>query len=345
MQYKNYKVEDFLIDEFFVKWVKNPGPETEHFWNAWIENNPKQLHIINKAREIVNAIQPANQNISTSKDYEEVLENVLKQPSSGYQIGYPKKRDRLTTIVKYAALLMILVSLGGLVTFINLGQSQTIPTQISEKKCPLGQKLTFELEDGTLVKLNAGSRLLFPDSFLENQRKVTLEGEAFFEVSRDEQRPFIVQTEELTTIVLGTSFNVKSYSDEAETSVAVVSGKVKVMKSADVDIEGSEYLLLEKNQMARYNTTESLFSKKDVIPESLLAWRENKILFDHASFEQVNHTLSRWYGVEFEHLNSNKIVGGFTGAFTNENLENVLNGLKSEFNFKYKFEGNKVIIY
>jgi ferric-dicitrate binding protein FerR (iron transport regulator) len=345
MQYKNYKIEDFLIDEFFVKWVKNPGPETEHFWNVWIENNPKQLHIINKAREIVNSIEPKQQSKSSKKDYEDVLENILKQTSSRRQIGYLRKRDALTTIVKVAALLVILVSLGGLVTFINLDHVQPTPNAVTEKSSPAGQKLTFELEDGTVVKLNAGSRLVFPNEFDQNQRKVTLVGEAFFEVSRDEYRPFIVHTEELTTIVLGTSFSVKSYSDEAETSVAVVSGKVKVMKSNEVDIEGSEYLLLEKNQMASYNTLQNSFSKTDAIPKSLLAWRENTISFDHASFDQVNQTLSRWYGVEFENQNRNEFVGGFTGAFTNENLENVLNGLKSEYDFEYRFEGNKVIIY
>ncbi len=347
MQYKSYKVEDFLFDEFFVKWVKNPGPETEHFWHSWIEHNPEQIEIINQARHIINSIEPKHQYNPSHRTYEDVLENILKQESSWSKIGYYKKNDRLTSLVKYAAVILVFLTLGALIAFLNLNQAGSLEqVKMIEKVNPYGQKSTFELSDGTIVKLNAGSRLRFPETFGETERKVTLEGEAFFNVKRDENKPFKVETEELTTIVLGTSFNVKSYKDESKTSVAVKSGKVKVMKSNEVEISGS-VLILEKDEMVSFNATNYELIKKESIPESELAWINNTILFEHTGFEQVQHTLSRWYGVEFNTETSNDFEGGFSGRYTNETLEIVLEGLKDEgqYNFNYKIQGKKVTIY
>jgi len=347
MQYKSYKVEDFLFDEFFVKWVKNPGPETEHFWHSWIEHNPEQIKVINQARDIVLSIEPKHNYDPSRKTYEDVLENILKQPSHLSRIGYYKKNDRLTSMVKYAAVIMVFLTLGALIIFLNLNQAGSFEqVKMIKKVNPYGQKSTVELSDGTMVKLNAGSMLIFPEHFGEMERKVTLEGEAFFDVHRDENKPFKVETKELTTIVLGTSFNVKSYVDESKTSVAVRSGKVKVMKSNEVKISGS-VLILEKNQMVSFNATNNDLIRKENIPEYEMAWVDNTILFEHASFEQVKQTLSRWYGVEFEIKNKTDFEGGFNGRYTNESLDNVLKGLKGEgqYNFNYKIQGKKVVIY
>ncbi len=347
MQYKSYKVEDFLFDEFFVKWVKNPGPETEHFWHSWIEHHPEQIKVINQARDIVLSIEPKHKFDPSSKTYEDVLENILKQPSRLSRIGYYKKNDRLTSLVKYAAVIMVFLTLGALIAFLNLNQVGSLDQVIMiEKVNPYGQKSTFELSDGTLVKLNAGSKLRYPETFGEAERKVTLEGEAFFKVSRDENKPFKVETKELTTVVLGTSFNVKSYQDESKTSVAVRSGKVKVMKSNEVEISAS-VLILEKDQMVSFDANNSVLIRKESVPESEMAWVDNTILFEHTEFEQVKHTLSRWYGVEFDILNTTDFEGGFNGRYTEETLDNVLRGLKDEgqYNFNYKIEGKKVTIY
>jgi len=349
MQYKNYKVEDFLFDEFFVRWVKKPGPETEHFWEAWIENHPGQLHVINQAREIVMSIEPQRTYEPSDEDYDEVLENILKEPESWTNIGYRKRSDYLTKMTKYAALFIILLSLGALIGYVQLQQPKPIEqVRIIKKVNPVGQKTTFVLADGTKVKLNAGSTLSYPDNFSGDLRKVVLSGEAFFDVKRYESQPFIVETSDLTTTVLGTSFNVRCYPDEAHSSVAVSSGKVKVKKVSDNPALGdSQSFLLERNQMVRYNESDKSLDLHETVPGNTFSWTENTIMFRGEQPDEIFRTLSRWYGVEFVVASSKQLEGGFFGKYTNESLEIVLNGLKDQYRFEYKFieGGSKVLIH
>ncbi len=350
MQYEKYKVEDFLFDEFFVRWVKNPGPETEHFWESWIEKNPGKVETINKAREIVNSIQPKNEYDPGDKAYNEVLENILKQPASSWsQVGYSKKNDQLTSWVKYAAVFIIMICVGGLITYWNV--DQPVEDQVSipvQKQCPYGQKITFNLYDGTTVKLNAGSKLTYPETFGKEQRWVRLEGEAFFEVNRDESRPFIVETKDLITTVLGTSFNIKSYQDESVSLVAVASGKVKVTQNHGHGSSDSLSRLLEKNQMVMFDAHENVLTEIESIPEDVFAWKDNVLVFDPDDFESIINKMEKWYGVEFI---INKDIKSFIGhskggKYQNEPLEIVLEGLKDQFTFEYQIvpESKKIII-
>ena len=349
MQYEDYKVEDFLFDEFFVRWVKNPGPETEYFWENWVVKNPGKLQIVNKAREIINSVEPRRKFAPSQDDYNEVLENILKQPNSWTQLGYAKKNDRLTAWVKYAAAIIILICFGGVITYLNIyeSQSEALAIQYNVKESPYGQKTTFDLRDGTIVKLNAGSKLTFAETFSGDERRVFLEGEAFFNVKRDESQPFVVETKDLATTVLGTSFNIKSYKDDDESLVAVVSGKVKVIKTQEGNKALQEFLLLEKNQMITYNSFQNSLTKIESVPGNILAWKDNVIHFNNADFNTIIKTLTKWYGVEIEVEQNRSFRGRIKNLkYENEKLELVLEGLKGEYGFNYRFtDSKKVYIY
>lgn len=348
MQYEDYNVEDFLFDEFFVRWVKNPGPETEHFWESWIEKNQEKIQTINEAREIICSIRYKNRYSPTKEEYNESLEHILKQHTSWSQLDSYKKNDRLTPMVRYAAVLLAIISFSALMVYMNIRNpivetNQTVV--IIEKQNPNGQKSTLKLEDGTIIRLNAGSKLSYQKEFASHERRVILEGEAFFEVMRDETRPFIVETKNLTTTVLGTSFNVKAYQKERNCSVAVVSGKVKVTMRDDSNVSGSQYILLNKNQMATYNLSDNSITKKESISNGVFAWKDNIIDFTRADFKYVISTLKRWYGVDFIIESNNSFAGRFNAKYNNETLDMVLEGLKGEYNFEYKIEGKSVYIY
>ena len=348
MQYEDYNVEDFLFDEFFVRWIKNPGPETEHFWGSWIEKNQEKIQTINKAREIISSIKYKNRYDPSEEEYNEVLEHILKQHTSWSQLDSYKKKDGLTSMVKYAAVLLTIISFSALMVYLNI-ENPIVDTnqaaEIIEKQNPNGQKSTFKLEDGTIIRLNAGSKLSYQKEFASYERRVTLEGEAFFDVIRDETRPFIVETKNLTTTVLGTSFNIKAYQQERKCSVSVASGKVKVTMRDDSSISGSQYILLNKNQMATYNLSDNSITTKEAISNAVFSWKENIIQFDHADFNDIIGTLKRWYGVEFIIDSNNSFAGRFNAKYNNETLDLVLEGLKGEYNFEYKIEGEKVYIY
>ena len=142
----------------------------------------------------------------------------------------------------------------------------TVTYNTPEKKESNNSKFTNRvvLEDGTVILLKPNSSIEYPAKFSVVDRKVTLKGEAFFDVTKDKTRPFIISTSELTVKVLGTSFNVMAYEGAKEISVAVKTGKVSVVKSKD-DVRNQPQLsevILTPNQEVVYNTTQEYFSKK-----------------------------------------------------------------------------------
>ena len=156
----------------------------------------------------------------------------------------------------------------------------------------------LSLSDGTRVWLNGNSELEFPVSFVKDERVVTLRGEAYFEVARDVESPFIVQTRGLYTKVLGTSFNVKAYDDEPEVSTTLLSGKVEVCLPGDVG-DSLAYATLSPGMQARVYANRNEIALRKVVAEDAIAWREGKFIFTDEEMSVVLHVLARWYGVNF----------------------------------------------
>lgn len=154
---------------------------------------------------------------------------------------------------------------------------------------PRGETFKLILCDGTEVWLNANSRLVYPTAFIEKERTVFLEGEAYFKVTKD-TKPFIVKTDYLQTKVLGTEFNVKSYTAE-DSHVTLVSGKVQVRSHENarfVDLEpGKDALLLSGGQ----------FEVKEVNSEAYTYWKDGYFYFDELPLADIMKSIGRWYNV------------------------------------------------
>ncbi|MCV9387406.1 FecR family protein [Reichenbachiella ulvae] len=210
-------------------------------------------------------------------------------------------------------------------------QSQPVAKLIEKVSLP-GQKIITTLPDGTKVKLNAGSRLIVPEVFDTDRRLVTLIGEAFFEVERDENRPFIIQTDSLQVQVLGTSFNVNAYRGE-QALVAVKTGRVAVSNSSD-------RVELVPNQMASMINARLL--KESISKEQLpFAWTEQKLVFNDEAIAQVFQKVSRWYGIQIElngELNTDK---KYTANYDNPTMLEMMDVLSFVYDFKYEFYENE----
>ena len=344
MNYEEFKIEDFLYDEFFVRWVRNPGPESSHFWENWIKNHPEKIKAIQKASELILSLKYKNIHEPSDQDYTAVLEKVLKQQSSWSQNSMGASKNSFTYYLKYAAAIVTISLISGAVLFFlsTSSRNEISPVSTIIKETPLGQKLTFELSDGTLVKLNAGSKLRFSETFDANERKVYLEGEAFFNVKRDELRPFIVETAQLTTTVLGTSFNVEAYGDGAST-VAVLTGKVQVKKSNAA--QDTDTFYLTNNQMVTISSESNSISKFDNISTDIFDWKDNIISFKKSDFSQIVSRLERWYGVKFDIQKQGHFDGLFTAKYEDVPLEIVLEGLKDEYDFQFTIDDKEVVIF
>lgn len=199
--------------------------------------------------------------------------------------------------------------------------------------------MTFYLPDGSLVKLNANSKIEFPSRFSDTLREVRLIGQAFFDVQRDEKVPFVVKAGDLNVKVLGTSFDVDSRPENLLQKVALLTGKVQVSSLEG----GQEYL--NPLQMISYSKEKQEMVKGMFDPEETTGWKDGIIKFNNTDFREVFKTLEEWYDVEITISEEANFKGGLNGRYENEVLDNVLAGLSYAEGFKYKIENKHVTIF
>lgn len=227
-------------------------------------------------------------------------------------------------------------------------QAETAPSAQVEymtRQTRPGEKLTLKLNDGSIIHLNSNSKIRFPKSFRGELREVFMEGQAFFEVQRDENKPFIVHSKNLITSVLGTSFAILEDSAAQISQVAVLTGKVKVAKSVGTGQEPSGELYLEPMDAASLDGAQGSFEKIKVDYDNAFAWKDKVLVFRNATFEEVLRKLENWYGVSFiqkRKINNRK---DYTGRFDDQTLEEVMIGLSFTYDFEFDIQDSTLIIH
>ena len=245
--------------------------------------------------------------------------------------------------LKVAASIIMVIGLGGIYYSTQLTDSSTQSspeTNYITKATQRGEKATITLSDGSVVVLNAESSITFPKRFTEDQRNITLQGEAFFEVEKDQSRPFTVKTDKLSTQVLGTSFNVNAYPEQEEIQVTVVTGKVKVIVDSDRNggqtMPSIESMVLTPGFQSTYSKNNHTTSRRQVDADKYLAWKDGVIDFDDVPIREAFDYLERWYDVE---INSERVDLSnchIKSTYTTKSLENIfeslsfINGLEYE---------------
>jgi transmembrane sensor len=203
-----------------------------------------------------------------------------------------------------------------------------------------GQKLSFHLDDGTIVILNSGSKLYYPANFDSLERKVVLDGEAFFDVSKDVDRPFRVETSSIVTTALGTSFNINAFSSAENIEVDLVHGRVSVRKIAQTNDPNT--MMLNPGEMATVAKSNFSMEKSTFNFIEKISWKDGIIYFKEACYEKIVSKLENWYGVS---INTNRAPlkeWKFTGQFENETLENILIALQFGHDFDYVMQKKEV---
>ncbi len=345
MDPKNYDIEDFCQDLSFWKWIKYGDAESKLFWEKWLEQHPDKRPAVAQAKKILQSInidqkEPDERNITTL--WHEI-DNKIASSEKIRRIGQRKKRP--FTISRVAAIFIgFVIGVIGLYTLTKFNgiEKSSVGQEIKmiERANPAGRNSTITLPDGTRIRLNAASTLIFPEVFSAKTRQVSLIGEAFFQVAKDPSKPFIIHTGRFSTTVLGTSFNINAYPSTDEIKVAVVTGKVFVE-----DMEGTgarKSLTITPEEMAVFNKGSGDLSSHayDYLKE--IAWKDNIIHFENADMEAIIDKLAKWYGVTFilnKHIPSKK---DYTATYDNKSLEEVLQGLSFAFDFEFTIE-NKVV--
>ena len=210
-----------------------------------------------------------------------------------------------------------------------------------EKMTLPGQKSTILLSDGSRVLLNSGSKLKYPEKFADHNRELTLEGEGFFQVTGNGQKPFIVRSGKLVTTVLGTSFNIKAYPEDPKIEVAVAAGKVEVRSAENDSIQPH---LLTPNTIATYNPAVNQIKVDSLDIREFIAWKEGVVKFDGVRFNEVAKTLEKWYGVTV--TLENEQIGNCVifGEFENVSLNSLMQVMQLAIDIEYQFTAEGLIV-
>jgi transmembrane sensor len=213
---------------------------------------------------------------------------------------------------------------------------EPLVAKIKEVRASKGQKLDLRLPDGSRVKLNANSKILYPEKFNGETREVTLEGEGYFDVTHMPSRPFIVHTSHANTQVLGTSFNVLSAGEM--TAITLVEGKV------NVSLPDGQNALLTPSLQATIVRGSQRIDTHPVDVEKYVGWKDNTLHFNNITVKEAFDAMENWYNVEIEAENPKLLNCIITSKYKNESLENVLNSFRFMLKMDFKIEGRQVTV-
>ena len=340
MKYNHYDIEDFLTDPDFIDAVRTGQRDKKDFLQDWLRTNPENKHAALTAREILLHLKREKLD-PTQEEFDASLHKILSHRTARekkHAIGLSSqsgKRIWAWDIWKWAASVIVIA---GLVFLYKSEQKAPPAKQIARitKTNPYGQKSQIRLPDGSTVKLNAGSEITYLSNFAED-RKVNLEGEAFFDVIKDTRHPFRVEAGKIEVAVLGTSFDVKAFADEPTEEVVVVSGKVMAYNTSQN--QSTFQAMLSPNEMISFKKSTGDYLKTQS-GKFQIAWTDGTLHFENAGFEKVAKELERWYGYTFvfPQNDEQQFPGKINGTFTDKSLEEILEGLKFSVDIRYRID-------
>lgn len=304
------------------------SPETEERVQRWLIKAKDE-----EAKEIA------------SSDYWDELEmnadlstySALKRVN--LRIGY--KKEPLKHIAFYRNYKRVAAVLIPLILLIGGGIYYTTPrNEQVEIVAAYGEQKRVLLSDSTEVWLNAGSTISFPQAFAKDKRLVSLIGEAYFTVTKDEDRPFIVETSQVSVKVLGTKFNVKAYADEEIVTATLTSGKV------EVKTQSQHSRILKPNEQLTYDKKTSSIRISKVNAAETESWIAGKLLFNNATPDEIFRMLERRYNTI---IDDSAISGSTSKRYTvrfmkEESMDEMLHILSDIIGFTYRKNGNQIIL-
>lgn len=248
----------------------------------------------------------------------------------------------LPMLWRYATVVAVMIAVGCLSYWRGEANVKDTFADISVE-APLGSKTKLYLPDGTLVWLNAGSRMTYSQGFGVDNRQVRLEGEGYFEVKRNEELPFFVKTRDLQVQVLGTKFNFRDYAEDHEVVVSLLEGKVELNNLLKKEKEA----VLSPDERAVLNKANGLLTVESVTASNASQWTDGYLFFDEELLPDIAKELERSYNVKIHIANDSLKTFRFYGNFVRreQNIEEVLDALASTEKMQYKIEERNITIY
>jgi transmembrane sensor len=331
----NLSVKEF--DELFSGYLSGDlSDEKRMMMDQWIaESEENEAHHQDslKAWESFSLLQEMEQFNSFE---------ALKKVNARVNKPVPSKLPEVLKLIA-AVFILPLLAYSGYVTQKNSSLNNMITAHVVMQTITSRQGMVsqFQLADGTKVWLNSNSELQFPSVFAGEFREVKLKGEAYFEVTKGKDQPFIVNARELNVEVLGTSFDVANYQDEKRAEVILVEGKVGLFVKKDD--KTNERSSLIPGQRGVYCEETKKIHTEEVSVDKYISWRDGNLIFRDDKMEEVVKRLSRWFNVEIFISDPEIKAYIYKATFRNENLVQVLNLLKISAPIDFRITERKAL--
>ena len=332
----------------------------------WLAQDQENLEIFKQSESVWNAleIEKTGKEYDSGKAFRSFKEQVSNRLKTSRRIGLYKKIDRY---IRIAAVLVILIGIGHLLI---RPTDKGIKSDLSlfEIISPRGSKTQVLLPDGSKVWLNSESKIQYFNNFNQSERKVILEGEGYFEVKKNPDKPFIVTASDIRIKALGTTFNIKAYPEEKTIETTLVEGKLEV--ESGIPGKVNKLAILEPNQKITFfrengalqeqknieektkvenappvkSGIDKIILNERVDPSLITSWKNNILYFDNESFQDLALKLERRFGVTIHFESENLKQMRFTGKFRDIIIEQVLEALQFASPFYYRFDDNNIYL-
>jgi ferric-dicitrate binding protein FerR (iron transport regulator) len=343
MNYKRFTVTDFLSDEHFQNWIIEPDEKMDNFWNKWLDRNPDKRNTVEEAKKVLLNIK-FKEDFPTAEQVREALEKNLSKINSlnegnGEQAKVVKMNS-FRNLRRIAAVFIGVLLIGGVAFYFNW-KSATIRVATN-----YGEIKTIMLPDGSKITLNAHSSVSYLKHWRSSiARKVTLEGEAFFQVKHlnenqnriKESERFIVSTSDLNVEVLGTTFDVRNR--RGETNVILETGKVRV---AFNNANQKDITMLPGEMIAYQPLTNELHrSVTDPVLET--SWKDRKLILNNATVNTIIQYLEDNYG--YKVVLRDTAIGNkkMEGTLLLDNFQDILFVLSTSLDIKIEKKDSTLI--
>lgn len=351
-QYHTYEATDFILDDWFIAWVQYPTAESERFWQEWLLTHPDRADLVEEARFWIQNVSVKEQ-LPADQEVQEAIAQIQLQMADDEK--RPVERRIGWLVWQAAAAILLLIGMGW---YFQYRQTPNLLTSKLTAEVPqsanriryantTSQPVSLTLSDGSQVILAPKSQVTYPPSFAAHLREIELKGEAFFQVVRRPEQPFVVHTGLVKVRVLGTSFTVKAYQNAQQVSVAVQSGKVAVSRSSDRVGGRIAGVLLTPNQQVSFSTQDQVFRKSLVEAPILIdkQSQETDFVFDEEPIEKVFQQLETAYNIDLMYDAETLKHCTLSAHLSNEPLYQKLNKICQAIGATHETVGTQIIIH
>lgn len=355
MNDESLNMEDLLGNDSFISWVLQN--EDALFWEEFVRSHPGKKELVEKASKIILDLHRAEQEAVPSIDEQKLWARIESSAENREEPVRARPERKMYAMLLVAACVLLATVFGVFqttrtdrkrVTYKELLTHAKVENQLVEKRNEGNAAMEVRLEDGTVITLGKNSKLSYPTHFQKRKREVFLSGEAFFNVTKDPSRPFLVYANETVTKVLGTSFEISAFENSQDVTVHVRTGRVSVYKQSRIQTGDPETtgLVLLPNQKGTFNRDSEMLVKnlvEEPLPIAPIA-DTKKTHFDEVPAPEIFAELEKIYGVQIlcDHELLSKCI--ISTSIRNESLYDNLDVICRTIGGSYKEIDAQIVI-